>query len=142
MAEQNANTWVHDRLVLWGTWNNGGFQGAYYTQSSFLNDRFGRGFEALTREIEVIDKAVARVRLSDRRKYQIIRRRYIRGLPIEIISSELNMTIEKTDTLLWAAQSEVGRHITELERLDSAKKKPKIASIAERLVRPEETKPA
>ena len=142
MTEQNANTWVHDRLVPWGDWS-GSFQGGYDSQAVFVNDPRGRGFEELSGEIEITDKAVARVKLEgDKRRWKVIERIYLRKMSIVEVARDLHVSIGTADALLWAAKSAVGRYINDLERLDTDKKKPKMTPVRWGFVRPEEMKPA
>lgn len=114
----DANDWVHFRLVDWAEWAMGGFDGGYPKRSPFVVDRIqnDRGFIEISPEIEMTDRAVARVRIEKRWKWRVIQMAYLGRKGDKEIALSLGKSLKVVRQMLWSAKSAVGRQIMVLER--------------------------
>jgi hypothetical protein len=102
----------------WAAWSMEGFGGGYPSRCPFVVDRIqnDHGYIEITPEIEITDRAVARVRQEKAWKWHIIRRHYLGKLGYTELASRLHRPVDAIKQMIWAAESSVGRYILLLER--------------------------
>lgn len=127
-----TRTWseeVRFRLVTWGLWASGAQ--LYRNPSSIIAAMIERAAGELpgddlsvpldmTFEIHVVEKALARMKLSsfsrDRQARKLLMRIYLHAVDPIDLQVENNWTAEMRQAQQWRAESIVGRYMTELEK--------------------------
>lgn len=108
---------THYRLVDWARWSRGPAPGESKAQG-YLRERTDAAADSdeFTYEIEITDKAVARVRAEHKPWYRVLVRFYKGELPPDGVAESLSYTEGFARALIKAAVVRIGQHIADLER--------------------------
>jgi hypothetical protein len=132
--------WVEERLLEWSDWARGNHLSQ--PQSNPLADMIrraagevrGRDLDMpyeLTFSIEATDKAVAMLKLQNRRYKRLIMRYWMGRVPVFEISADMRMSEERVREMLLRAHGQVGRNIyTAEETLTKRNNSEKLRSSA------------
>lgn len=116
--------WVHVRLYNWAAWARGNklTPSRSHPLASIIRIAAGESpgrdlnipYE-LTPELEVVEKAIARLKVQNPTYKRIIMRYWLGHVPMFEIAAELKTSDERAKEILGRAEAQVARNILELE---------------------------
>lgn len=111
---------VRRRLVIWGAWarKNGTIDISAHPIAAMMKAN-GTDLSVpfdLTEELDVTEKAIARMRNLHPVPRRIIIDHYLHYIPKIQMAGERRWSDRKMDIEIWRAESIVGRYMTEIER--------------------------
>ena len=84
----------------------------------------------LTPELEVTEKAIARLKVQNPKYKRLIMRYWLGRVPLYEIAAEYHVDDERIRWMLWRAEAQVGRNMIEIEeKLNLVVKKGKLGPV-------------